>query len=350
MSLEESIRNQAWELGFDACRFTGIEPPESAPRFQHWLEQGYQGDMAWLGRSAPRRINPQLVLPGARSVVMLSASYRDPGPVGPWSLNDAGSSAGGGAYVAAYARHADYHEVLMTELNHLVAFMNGLGGPGSRSLAYTDTGPILERDLAQRAGVGFVGKHTNLISRTHGNWILLAEILTTLELQPDAEERNRCGSCVRCIKACPTQAITAPFQLDARLCISYLTIEHKGPIPERLRPAIGQRIFGCDDCLAVCPWNRFAHEGFMLRQHFREDLQAPNLLELLALDEPGFQRRFAGTPVERTGRKRLLRNVCLALGNAGDPGVLPALEQAARHPDPLIAEHARWGCGQLLAI
>src|SRR5947207_11827832 len=202
-------------------------------------------------------------------------------------------------------------------------------GKDSRSLWYVDTGPLLERDLAQRAGLGFVGKHTNLISRQLGNWIFIAEIITTLELEPDAPEKNRCGPCTRCITACPTAAITAPFQLDARRCISYLTIELKGSIPVEWRAAVGNRIFGCDDCLAVCPWNRFAREGNLMKQHARPDLAEPDLVELLSLDEAGFKRKFAGTSMLRTKRRGLLRNVCVALGNTGDATALPALERAA---------------------
>jgi epoxyqueuosine reductase len=248
--------------------------------------------------------------------------------------------------IARYARFSDYHEVLGGRLKELAAFVNALGG-GTRSLWYVDTGPLLERDLAQRAGLGFIGKHTNLISRKLGNWIFLAEIITTLELEADAPEKNRCGSCVRCIEACPTAAITAPFQLDARRCISYLTIELKGSIPEELRPLIGRRIYGCDDCLAVCPWNRFARQGAMMRPHYRPDLAAPDLIELLSLDQAAFERRFAGTPIRRAKRRGLLRNVCVALGNIGDESALPALERAAADAEPLVAEHARWAIGRI---
>ena len=244
--------------------------------------------------------------------------------------------------VARYARFTDYHDVLGERLKELTQFVNQLGGAETRSLWYVDTGPVLERDFAQRAGLGFIGKHTNVISRRFGNWILLAEIVTSLELEPDAPEKNHCGNCTRCIEACPTRAITAPFQLDARLCISYLTIELKGSIPVELRPAIGNRIFGCDDCLAACPWNRFAREGRLMKAHARPDLAAPDLIELLQLDEAGFKSRFAGTPILRTKRRGLLRNVCVALGNTGDASALPALEKAAKDSEPLIAEHARW--------
>jgi len=226
--------------------------------------------------------------------------------------------------------------------------LNELGGYDTRSLWYVDTGPILERDFAHRAGLGFVGKHTNVISRKLGNWIFLSEILTTLELAPDASEKNHCGICTRCIAACPTNAITAPFHLDARLCISYLTIELKGSIPLELRPLIGNRIFGCDDCLAACPWNRFAQEGNLMKPHAREELAAPDLIELLQLDESGFKKRFAGTPMLRTKRRGLLRNVCVALGNVGDASALPALEKASHDSEPLIAEHARWAMERIV--
>ena len=235
--------------------------------------------------------------------------------------------------IARYARFADYHDVLGGRLKSLTEFVNQLGGPQTRSLWYVDTGPLLERDLAQRAGLGFVGKHTNVISRRLGNWIFLAEILTTLELAPDPPEKNHCGNCTRCLAACPTNAITAPFQLDARKCISYLTIELKGAIPVELRPAIGSRIFGCDDCLAVCPWNKFAREGRLMGPHVRADLRQPDLIELLQLDEAGFKARFAGTPLLRTKRRGLLRNVCVALGNVGDVSALPALAKAAHDPN-----------------
>jgi len=239
--------------------------------------------------------------------------------------------------------------VLAERLKALAKFTEQLAGEGGRSLWYVDTGPILERDLAQRAGVGFIGKHTNLVSRRLGNWIFLAEILTTLELTPDPPETNRCGSCRRCLAACPTGAILAPFQLDARLCISYLTIELKGSIPVPLRPAIGNRIFGCDDCLAACPWNRFGREGRIMKAAARADLATPGLLALLALSEAEFKARFAGTPLARAKRRGLLRNVCVALGNTADATALPALEKAAADPEPLIAEHAQWAIHQLNA-
>ncbi len=296
--------------------------------------------MGYLARNAAKRMDPQLVLPGARSIITLAASYHSPTP-------EARPAPSGTGLIARYARHTDYHEVLGEQLRQLSAWLDAQGGPDTRSIWYVDTGPLLERDLAQRAGLGFVGKHTNLISRRFGNWIFLAEILTTLELEPDAAEHNHCGNCTRCLTACPTQAITAPFQLDARRCISYLTIELKGSIPVEFRPAIGNRIYGCDDCLAVCPWNRFAVAGRLMQEHERKDLATPDLLALLALDESAFKSKFAGTPLLRTKRRGVLRNVCVALGNVGDQKALPALGQAAIDPEPLIAEHARWAIAQI---
>lgn len=333
----------AHELGFDACRVASADPPATADRLMRWLEAGCHGEMSYLQRNAPKRANPQLVLADARSIITLAASYATHSPAS--SEPPPGSSPRG--IVARYARHADYHEILRDPLKALAQRVDELGGPGTRSRWYADTGPLLERALAQRAGLGFIGKHTNLVSRGLGNWFLLAEIITTLPLEPDAPEPNRCGTCTRCIAACPTGAISAPFQLDARRCISYLTIELKGSIPAPLRPLIGNRIFGCDDCLEACPWNRFAKEGRLMREHARNDLAAPDLVDLLALDETEFKRRFAGTPILRSKRRGLLRNVCVALGNTADSTALPALRRAAADPEPLIAEHAQWALRQI---
>ncbi len=340
--MKAAIRNCAAELGFDECRFTTAAPPASAEQFQRWLAQKNHGEMNWLERSAEKRAEPKKILMDAKSIIVLAASYDNSNS----KLKIKNSKLG---LVARYARFTDYHDVLGERLKFLTQFINQLGGANTRSLWYVDTGPLLERDLAQRAGIGFIGKHTNVISRKLGNWIFLAEILTTLELAPDAPEKNRCGNCARCLAACPTGAITAPFQLDARKCISYLTIELKGAIPVELRPAIGNRIFGCDDCLAVCPWNKFAREGRLMKPHSRADLQSPDLIELLQLDDAGFKTKFAGTPLLRSKRRGLLRNVCVALGNIGDESALPALAKAAHDPEPLIAEHARWAIEQIAA-
>lgn len=360
--MKPAIRQRALELGFDGCRFTHAAPPDHAARLQDWLAAQRHGEMGYLQRNVHKRVDPQQVLPGARSMICLAASYFEPGEKsavrGQWSAaapdaavpprtTDCGLRTTG--CIARYARYADYHDVLGERLKTLSDFIAQLGGAETRSLWYVDTGPLLERDLAQRAGVGFVGKHTNLISRRLGNWFFLAEIITTLKLEPDSPEKNRCGHCIRCLEACPTGAITAPFQLDARRCISYLTIELKGTIPVELRPAIGNRIYGCDDCLAACPWNKFAKEGRLMREHSRADLQMPDLVELLSLDDAGFKRRFAGTPILRAKRRGLLRNVCVALGNGGDASALPALRRATSDAEPLIAEHAWWAIAQITA-
>jgi epoxyqueuosine reductase len=372
MNLKESIRQRARELGFDDCHFTTANPPEHAHEFREWLTEHRQGEMGYLERNGYKRMDPQQVLPGARCILTLAASYhtcvsqspieKSREPIVDRQEPRAGSQSAAAeereqgshdshishhGLVARYARFSDYHVVLGECLKELTGYVNELGGDGTRSLWYVDTGPLLERDLAQRAGLGFIGKHTNLIHRRHGNWFFLAEVITTLELAPDSPERNHCGSCARCLAACPTSAITAPFQLDARRCISYLTIELKGSIPPELRPAIGNRIYGCDDCLAVCPWNRFAREGSLMKQHARPDLAALDLVELLSLDESGFKRCFAGTPVLRVRRRGLMRNVCVALGNAGEASALPALRKAATDSEPLIAEHAEWAIEQI---
>jgi len=340
--VKTAIRQRARQLGFDDCRFTSAQPPAHAAQFQRWLAAGCHGQMAYLERNARKRIDPAQVLAAAKSILTLAVSYTPPSASGPVPAPGAG-------LIARYARFADYHHVLGERLRNLAGFLNSLGS-GVRSLCYVDTGPLLERDLAERAGLGFIGKHTNLISRKLGNWIFLSEIITTLELEPDPPEKNHCGSCRRCIDACPTAAITAPFQLDARRCISYLTIELKGAIPEELRPAIGNRIYGCDDCLAACPWNRFAREGSLMRPHYRSDLAAPDLIPLLALDDAAFQKRFAGTPMLRAKRRGFLRNVCVALGNSRDGRALPALERAALDPEPLVAGHARWAIERLKSV
>lgn len=335
--MKEQLKARARELGFDDCRVTTAQAPGTAKKFVEWLARQSHGEMGWLERNAFKRIEPSQVLAEAKSIVTLAVSYYSP---------QFSNGVGG---IARYARYKDYHDVLVEPLRSLTEFVDAAGGAGTKSLWYVDTGPFLERDLAQRAGIGFVGKHTNLISKKLGNWFFLAEIITTAEIEADEGERNRCGTCTRCLTACPTAAITAPFQLDARRCISYLTIELKGSIPVELRPAIGSRIYGCDDCLAVCPWNRFATESNLMRPHFREDLNQPDLLQLLELDEAAFKAKFKGTPLIRTKRRGVLRNVCVALGNVGDETALPALEKAANDAEPLIAEHARWAIEQINA-
>jgi epoxyqueuosine reductase len=372
--MKTAIQQRALELGFDDCRFTTAAAPAHTGPFQDWLASGQHGEMAWLARNAEKRVDPQRVLPGAQTIVTLATSYHQttgtvepslvarvpphPAPLpereGEWSpvLQPAALAHNSGlGVIARYSRYTDYHDVLAGVLKELTAYITWLGVQSglreTKSLWYVDTGPLLERDLAERAGLGFAGKHTNLINRRLGNWFFLSEIITTAAIAPDAPEKNHCGSCTRCLAACPTNAITAPFQLDARRCISYLTIELKGSIPVELRPALGNRIYGCDDCLAVCPWNRFAREGQMMKAHARADLAQPDLLALLTLNDAGFKQRFAGTPILRTKRRGLLRNVCVALGNMGTRAALPPLARAAHDAEPLIAEHAHWAIGQI---
>jgi len=341
--MKQAILNQARALGFDQCRFTTADPPATVAWFEQWLAAGYQAGMTWMQRTAARRAHLEPVLPGVRTVICLAASYGQPEPT---VTPSAPTPATG--IVARYARFPDYHEALSPRLEALTRWLNQTAGAGVRSRWYTDTGPILERDLAQRAGLGFIGKHTNLISRQYGNWILLAEILTTLELEPDKPETNHCGSCQRCLVACPTQAFSAPFQLDARRCISYLTIEHRGSIPEALRPLIGTRIFGCDDCLAVCPWNRFTRPGPIFASP-APAASTPDLAVLLTMNEAAFKTRFTGKPILRAKYQGLRRNVCVALGNLGARH-LPELQAAAHDPDPIVAEHAAWALQQPPAV
>ncbi|HOX03863.1 MAG TPA: tRNA epoxyqueuosine(34) reductase QueG [Candidatus Paceibacterota bacterium] len=336
--MKEALRQQALERGFSDCRFAPASPPIHAAECRSWILRGWHGQMGYLERQLEKRFDPQRVLAGARTLVVLSAAYSHAAD------RPARESRG---VIARYARGADYHQVLAGPLAALAGWLEEKGGPGIRCRWFVDAGPLVERDHAERAGLGFVGKHTNLISRADGNWIFLAGILTTLDLEPDPPERNRCGSCRRCIDACPTRAIAAPFQLDARRCISYLTIECKGSIPVEWRPAIGARIFGCDDCLAACPWNRFARGAPLLAPHGRPDLAEPDLLELAALDDAGFRTKFEGTPIARIRRRRLLRNVCVALGNTGGDRARAALERLTRDPEPLVGEHAEWALSRI---
>ena len=294
------------------------------------------GDMTpWLDRSRARRIDPDAVLPGARSVVVLALNYwQGPPPAGPGNATATGR-------VARYAWGGDYHDLIEEKLRRLDAFMQALGG---RQRYYVDTGPILERDLAAQAGAGWHGKSTMLLHPRLGTWFFLSELLTTLDLQPDQPIPPRCGSCTRCLDACPTGAIRRddPGRLDARLCISYLTIEHRGPIPLELRPLLGDRIYGCDDCLDACPWNRFASASREATFQARPGTVGMALRDYLSLTQDDFRRLFRDSPIKRTKRRGLLRNVCVALGNVGNRDDLPALSRAACDAEPLIAEHAQW--------
>lgn len=335
-------------LGFDLCRFARADAPEHAAAFRDWLGRGDGGEMNYLARNAEKRCDPQQVLAGAKTVIVLALNYFQ-GPAvdvgmppanGP-NIETAAASTG---KIARYAWGDDYHQLLEKKLKVLDAFLRRHGG---RQKCYVDTGPVLERDHAAAAGIGWHGKSTMLLNRRLGTWFFLAEIFTTLEFTPDSPEKNRCGRCTRCIDACPTGAITGPHHIDARRCISYLTIELKGSIPLELRPSLGNRIYGCDDCLDACPWNRFAKVSRETTFSMRPEVWRMKLRDYLDLDEENFRRLFRGSPVKRTKRRGLLRNVCVALGNVGTKDDLPALRKAAADAEPLIAEHAQWAIEQI---
>ena len=325
--LKKEIVIRARTLGFDSCKVAAAAPPRHGKEFREWLRKGAAGEMDWMGRGEEKRSDPQKVLAGVRSVIVVALNY----------FQGESQSAKAGR-IARYAWGNDYHEIMLEKLEELSAFLIKRGGTQK---CYVDTGPILERDHAATAGVGWHGKSTMLIDPQLGTWFFLGEILTTLELPADAEQPPRCGTCTRCITACPTGAITEPHKLDARRCISYLTIELKGAIPLELRPLIGDRIYGCDDCLDACPWNRFASVSREASFAATPATRMP-LRDYLALDDLQFRALFRRSPIKRIKRRGFLRNVCVALGNVGDRGDLPALQRAASDSEPLIAEHAIW--------
>jgi epoxyqueuosine reductase len=341
----------ARDLGFADCRIAPIQRASHADVFEQWIADGKHGDMAWLARTPERRTDPSLVLPGAQAMIVVAMNYFVPPPPAQADPQPAGSSSPGAhppaaarGLVARYAWGDDYHDLMQDRLRRMCDLLAVHGG---RQKFYVDTGPVLERDFATDAGLGWNGKSTVQIHRQLGTWFFLGEILTTLPLPPDQPFGDHCGKCTRCLDACPTQAITAPHRLDARRCLSYLTIEHKGPIPIEFRKALGARIYGCDDCLAACPWNRFAQASreaaFAARPHVAEW----SLRDFLALDDAGFRALFKGSPIKRLKRPGFLRNVCVALGNVGAADDLPALRAAAGDPHPLIAEHAAWAIAEI---
>jgi epoxyqueuosine reductase len=347
--LREQISALASDLGFDLCRFTPAEASEHAETFRAWLRSGAAGEMNYLERNSEKRCQPQSVLPDARTIIVLALNYfqghRDAPKFPDWPSKIRAPKAGAArGRIARYAWGKDYHSLIEERLQPIDELLRAGGG---RQKCYVDTGPILERDFAARGGIGWQGKSTMLVNRRFGTWFFLAEILTTLEFAPDAPERDHCGHCRRCIDACPTRAITAPYQLDARRCISYLTIELKGPIPLELRPLLGDRIYGCDDCLEACPWNRFAKASREAAFAMPPEIHAMRLRDYLGLDEEKFQALFRDSPIKRAKRRGFLRNVCVALGNVGGIDDLPALERAAKDPESLVAEHASWAIAQI---
>jgi len=340
-AIREAIRAQALTMGFDAVGFAEARLAEAARTdLAEYIGRGYHGDMGWLAHTAERRGDPRALWSEARSVVVLGLNYGDDDPL-------AAEPDGESGVISVYARGQDYHDTVKKRLKALARWV-AERWPGELKV-FVDTAPVMEKPLAQQAGIGWQGKHTNLVSRGFGSWLFLGEIYLSLELEPDLREEDHCGGCRRCLDACPTDAFPAPYKLDARRCISYLTIEHKGPIPHELRPLIGNRIFGCDDCLAVCPWNKFAQAGHEPAFLPRVELTAPRLAELARLDDAGFRAMFAGTSVKRTGRNRFLRNVLTAIGNAPEP--TPELVATARDclddASPLVRGAAVWALGRI---
>jgi epoxyqueuosine reductase len=337
--LRGRIRDRALALGFDAVGFAAAAlAPQTRERLAAFLAAGRHGDMGWMADRADWRGDPQALWPQARSVVVLGTSYAPAeDPLALLDRPDRGA-------ISVYARNRDYHDLIKGRLKQLAGWMHGLG---PEVKVFVDTAPVMEKPLAQAAGLGWQGKHTNLVSRRHGSWLFLGEVFTTLELRPEAAEADHCGSCRRCLDACPTAAFPAPYQLDARRCISYLTIEHKGPIDPALRPLMGNRIYGCDDCLAVCPWNKYASPSAVPAFMARPELTAPRLAELAQLDDAAFRRLFSASPVKRIGRDRFVRNVLIALGNSGDRGQLAVVRGLLDDAAPVVRDAAAWAAERL---
>jgi epoxyqueuosine reductase len=349
-NIKQEIIKQAHALGFDAVGFCAAQlPPETGENYSGFLDKSHHGDMGWLQERASWRANPKVLWPESRSVIMLGHNY------GPQSnpLEKAEQKHIGN--ISCYALNEDYHDIIKKKLKQLARWL--VQNHPCELKVFVDTAPVMEKPLAAQAGLGWQGKHTCLVSREFGSWLFLGSIFTTLDLishrgeeavaPPPPAPQDGCGSCTRCLDICPTQAFTGPREIDARKCISYLTIENKGQIPIEYRKAIGNRIYGCDDCLAVCPWNKFAKDAHEAAYHPREVLKAPLLRELVMLDDPAFRELFRKSPVKRIGRDRFIRNVLVAIGNSGDISLLPVISGLAHDPSPLVCEMARWAAGEL---
>jgi epoxyqueuosine reductase len=342
LSLEERLEAVARAQGFVAFGIADADAaPQTAARLNQWLAEGRHGDMIWMESRAAERGSPKGLWPEVKSVIALGMSYAPAHD--PLALADHP----GRGRISVYAQGGDYHDVVKKALKAVARWLVA-EVPGTELKVFVDTAPVMEKPLAAAAGLGWQGKHSNLVSRDHGSWLFLGAIYTTLALAPNVAARDRCGSCSACQDACPTQAFPAPYRVDARRCISYLTIEHDGPIPLDLRRGIGNRVYGCDDCLAVCPWNKFAETAHAHRAFLpRGELVAPSLADLLALDDAGFRQVFAGSPIKRIGRGRMVRNAAIAAGNSGDPGFRPVLERLAADETPMVADAARWALDEL---
>ncbi|MCZ4341735.1 tRNA epoxyqueuosine(34) reductase QueG [Sphingomonadaceae bacterium G21617-S1] len=340
-TLREAIRAHALSLGFAACGFAHADAaPEAAARLDEWLEAGSHGSMDWMEARKGERARPRGLWPDARSLIMLGMSYaprEDP-------LRLAAEP--GVGRISAYAQGHDYHDVVKKALKHLARWL--VEQAGGELKVFVDTAPVMEKPLAAAAGIGWQGKHSNLVSRDHGSWLFLGAIMTSLDLPPDEAHDDRCGSCDACQTACPTDAFPRPYVVDARRCISYLTIEHKGPVPQEFRVALGNRIYGCDDCLAVCPWNKFAEAAAANRAFAaRAELAAPELADLIAMDDAAFRAIFSGSPIKRIGRDRMVRNALLAAGNSGLSRLVPAIASLLDDPAPVVRGAAIWALGRL---
>jgi epoxyqueuosine reductase len=339
-SLKDRLRAKALEegfAGFGVCRPDSV--PELPQRLKQFVDDGYHGQMAWMAERMAWRSDPTALWPEARSVVMLAEPYTpEHDPLAVLEQRDR-------AAISVYAQNRDYHDLVKKRLKRVGRWL--VDEAGCEIKVFVDTAPVMEKPLAAAAGLGWQGKHTNLLSRELGNWFFLGSIFTTLDLEPDKAEAEKCGSCTACLDICPTNAFPAPYQLDARRCISYLTIEHKGPVPEELRALMGNRIYGCDDCLAVCPWNKFAVEAREIRYAARPELVAPPLRDLVALDDSVFRAMFSGSPVKRIGRNRFVRNVLYAIGNSGDAALTDAAAALTGDPAAEVADAAVWAVAQL---
>ena len=345
LDLAQRLQSQAQALGFVACGITSAgEDPVRAARLEQWLGDGHHGSMEWMETRLDHRRSPQGLWPDARSVIALGMSYAPAhDPLALEAFPDR-------ARISVYAQGRDYHDVVKKRLKALARWLVA-EQPEAQVKVFVDTAPVMEKPLGEAAGIGWQGKHTNLVSPAHGSWLFLGAIYTTLELPPSAPQRDQCGSCRACLDACPTDAFPAPYRLDARRCISYLTIEHKGPVAEEFRESLGNRIYGCDDCLAVCPWNKFASEAHAMREFLpRAELVAPRLAELLALDDAGFRALFSGSPIKRIGRDRFVRNCLYAAGNSGDASLMGLVEALVSDPDPVVADAAQWALERLHAV
>ncbi|MBN8179967.1 tRNA epoxyqueuosine(34) reductase QueG [Roseibium aggregatum] len=341
-----AFEEKARALGFDGVKIAAADSiPEAGERLRHFLDKGYEGSMAWMAETADRRSSPQALWPEVRSVIMLAMNYGPGSAPHEHPLAHLADKTTGG--ISVYARHRDYHDVIKGRLKELASFLVSRSGGDVK--VFVDTAPVMEKPLGEAAGLGWQGKHTNLVSRDLGSWFFLGSIFTTLDLPPSGAERDHCGSCRACLDSCPTNAFPAPYQLDARHCISYLTIEHPGPIPDAFRKAIGNRIYGCDDCLAACPWNKFAEAAREAKLIAREEMITPKLAHLLSLDDAAFRQLFSGSPVKRIGRGKFLRNVLIAAGNSGETELLGQIEALLDDADALVRGTAVWALGQLSA-